>query len=385
MTLAVDRQHARKVRRSLWTWLAVVVVVVTVLGMAVNWILVDREPQDPVEKWLTSITDGRSRQGLAAFSGRFGGSGPFSLPNQVYRAAEGRIERWEITDVDTDGSQGTVKAKVWWSDGAIPEGHSQGEEHSWAVVKEHRTGPFNDSWVLAGHQTATLSVQAPGITHVTINGTTQRLHPDNRVAADGTGGLWMWEAMPGQFTVDLPEDSHYMLSQPIRPVTVGLGDSSDHKVSLDLKPSPALWEEVDQAIEKKISDCMASTSMAAEGCPASQRWAEDNVPHARAPESPMATPSASGSSPTPTPLPAPTRGSSVESITWDLVSRPALQLVRDDDSDSPLDWKAAEHASAKARLNYVENGSRVEEIIEFPVHVAVSSDGSTAQIHVSLD
>lgn len=379
----MDWNRAKKIRRSLWKWLAVVVVVVTVIVMGINWVLVDREPQDPVEDWLQSIADGRSRQGLASLSVGFGATGPPSLPNRAYREALGRIQRWEITSVETHGDTGTVTAKVWWPEGSVPQGHTQGEEHSWAVVKQTKTGPFNDIWALEDHSSAVLSVNTPGLDSITINGVRQRLDPRDRAAADGKGGVWSWEAMPGQFAIGLPQDSDYVLRSQPDPVTVGLEDSSEHRVSLEVEPSPKLWAEVDQAIEKKIVDCMASEVVASEGCPISQRWAEGNVPNAQAPETPMATPT--GDAASPTPLPTPTRGASIDSVQWQMVSRPALWLVPDDDTKDPLDWKASEHAFAQARLSYVENGLRVEENISFPVHVNVSSDGSQAQILIALD
>lgn len=377
-----DRDRTQKVRRSLWTWLVVVVIAVSVIGLSVNWMLVERKPQDPVESWLQSMVDGSSRQGLATFSTGFGYSGASALPNRPYRAAEGRIDRWEITDVQTNGDSGAVSAKVWWADGEVPEGHSQGEEHTWSVLKEHRTGPFNDSWVLQDHESATLSVISPGTSAITINGVNQRLSARDRAAADGSGGLWTWEAMPGQFVVDLPQNGDYILKTPLDPVTVQLDDPSSHEVTIELEPSPNLWEEVDQAIAEKIDDCMSQNSVAPSDCPRSQRWADGNVPNAQAPESPMATPTTTAS---PTPLEAPALGSSIENVEWELVSRPSLWLVPDEDTGSQLDWKASEHSAAQARLTYLEDGRRVEETINFPVHVNVTSDGSSAEITVNLD
>lgn len=377
-----DKERTRKLRRSLWAWLAVVVVVVTVIGVVVNWTLVDRNPEDPVENWLDSMVDGRSRQGLATFSTGFGYSGADALPNRAYRAAQGRIERWEVTDVAVNGNTAEISAKVWWAEGQVPEGSTQGEEHTWKVAKEHRTGPFNDAWVMQDHEAATLSVRAPGVAEIAINGETERLNPRDRAAADGTGGVWDWEAMPGRFTVDLPEDSDYVLSDPVQPVTVDLNDPGPHEVSVAVEPSPNLWEEVDGQIRAEIEECMGSNSVAPEGCPSSKRWAEGNVPDAQAPESPMATPSGGGK---PTPLEAPKRGADIKDVEWELVSRPALWLVPDEDSDSPLDWKASEHRAAEAKLTYYEDGRRVEELIDFPVHVDVTSDGKAAETTVSLD
>lgn len=378
-----DRDRTKKLRRSLWTWLMVVVVAVTGTVAVVNWALVERNPQDPVESWLQSMVDGRSRQGLASFSTGFGYSGASALPNRAYRAAEGRIDRWEITRVHDHGETAQVSAKVWWTDGEVPAGQTQGGEYTWTVVKEHRTGPFNDSWAMSNHESATLAVNSPGLATITINGVDQKLSPRDRAVADGGGGIWNWEAMPGEFDVGLPEDSDYILSAPLDPITVGLDDSSRHDVTISVSPSPNLWAEVDSAIEEKIQDCMAETTVAPTDCPSSQRWADGNVPNAQAPQSPMATPSATTASPTP--LGSPTRGAAVDDVEWELISRPSLWLVPDEDSGSQLDWEASEHTTAQASLSYLEDGKRVEETIDFPVNVKVHSDGSTADIEISLD
>ncbi|KAA9394803.1 hypothetical protein FCK90_04515 [Kocuria coralli] len=379
-----DRERARKLRRSLWLWLIVVVVVVTAVGTVVNLMTVDRDPQDPVENWLQSMVDGRSRQGLATFStGGSGYMGSSALPNRAYRAAEGRIDRFEITGVQAAGTTAEITARVWWADGEIPEGGVQGEEHTWTAVKERRTGPFNDHWVLSKHQPDVLSVRAPAVSSIAINGVNQRLKPRDRAVADGNGGVWSWEAMPGRFTVDLPEGSHYVLAQPVEPVVVGLEDPAVHEVAIELEPSPALWEEVDDAIRDEVDDCMSKTSVAPEGCPSSQRWAEGEVPMAEVPSGAMVTPSAATA--TPTPAGSPTRGASIEDVEWELVSRPSLWLIPDDDTASRLDWKASEHNTAQARLTYLEDGRRIEELIDFPVHVDVTSDGNSADIEVRLD
>lgn len=382
-----DRDRTRKLRRSLWTWLIVVVVVVTGIGTVVNLVMVDREPQDPVADWLQSMVSGQSRQGLASSSIGFGYAGASALPNRTYRAATGRIDRWEIVDVQTSGDTAEVTAQVWWPDGEVPEGSTQGEEHTWSVVKERRTGPFNDHWVMHDHEAAELSVSAPGVNSITINGVNQRLNPRDRTVAQGSGGVWTWEAMPGQFEIGLPDDGDYVLATDLDPLTVALNSreseesSESHAVAIDLEPSPNLWTEVDEAIAERIEDCMSQTSVAPTDCPVSQRWADGNVPRAEA----TATATLTGATATPTALASPSLGATIEDVEWELESRPALWLIPDDDTGSPLDWQASEHTTAQARLTYLEDGRRVEETIEFPVHVSVTSDGTHAEINISLD
>ena len=83
-------------------------------------------------------------------------------------------------------------------------------------------------------------------------------------------------------------------------------------------------------------------------------------------------------------LKAPKAGAEISEVEWELVSRPPLWLVAEEDSDSQLDWVADETVQAEARLSYLEDGKRVEEIVSFPVHVDVTSDGRDAEIDVAL-
>lgn len=372
-----EQRRRRRLRRSLWTWLIVVVLLISAGGTALNWFMVDRDPEEPVEDWLDAMVDGRSRQALALFGDSRGGTGAESMPNAAYRQAEGRISSWEIVDVQRDGDRAQVTASVRWPDGQVPEGAEHGEEHTWSVHQVRRTGPLNDSWEMDGVDASTLTVAAPGIRALSINGERIGLDSEDRTVADGAGGKWQWEALPGRFAVDLPEGDDYVLAEPIDPAEVLLGDPQPQEVVVELEPSPQLWAEVDQEIVRSVESCMDSTSVSPDACPASRRWAEGGVPRADAADNAEIEVPESG-------LKAPKAGAEISEVEWELVSRPPLWMVAEEDSDSQLDWVADETAQAEARLSYLEDGKRVEEIVSFPVHVDVTSDGRDAEIDVAL-
>ena len=372
-----EQQRRRRLRRSLWTWLIVVVVLISAGGTALNWFMVDRDPEEPVEDWLDAMVDGRSRQALALFGDSRGGTGAESMPNAAYRQAEGRIDSWEIVDVQRDGDRARVTASVHWPDGQVPEGAEQGEEYTWSVHQVRRTGPLNDSWELDGVDASTLTVGAPGIRDISINGERIGLDPEDRTVADGGGGQWQWEALPGRFAVDLPRGDDYVLAEPIDPAEVLLGDPQPQEVSVQLEPSPQLWSEVDQEIARSLEVCMGSSSVSPEGCPVSGRWAEGGVPRADAADNAEIEVPEAG-------LKAPGSGAEITEVEWELISRPPLWLIPDEGSDSQLDWVADEQVDAQARLSYLEDDKRVEEIVTFPVHVDVTSDGRDAQTEIAL-
>lgn len=373
-----DRLRTRRLYRSGLIWLVVVIVVITISGTLINWYTVDRDPQDPVEDWLDSMVDGRSRQALALFTDPTGATGAPAMPNAAYRQAAGRISHWEIVGVERHGDTARVTARVWWPDGEVPEGAAQGEEHTWGVHRVGHTGPLNDTWDMERPEAAVLTVQAPGLARISINGEDMSLDPTDRVAAVGDGGAWRWEAMPGRFRVGLPQDSHYRSSQGPATAQVRLGDARDQEVRLEVTPSTRLWQLVDERIAQSIEACMASTSISPADCPASGRWAEGGVPRAGADEDAEIAVPADG-------LDDAQPGAEVADVAWELDYRPALWLVPQQDTPSALDWVASDHQQARARLSYTEDGRRVEEIVRFPVRVAVTSDGEEAGIEVDLE
>lgn len=371
-------EHSRRLRRSLLLWLLVVVVLVSGAGTALNWVFVDRDPEDPVEGWLDAVADGRSRQGLALTADPTGGTGNAAMPNAAYRQAGGRIDGWEIVDVQRDGDTARVTASVRWPEGEVPEGAQQGEEHTWSVHRVSRTGPLNDRWELDRVDATTLTVEAPGIRDITLNGEEMSLDPEDRAVAEGGGGQWVWEAMPGRFAVGLPEDGDYIQSGPIEPAEVSLQDPEPQRVSVGVEPSPRLWAKTDETIAQRIEGCMRASSVSPDDCPVSRRWAEGGVPRAEAGDEAEIESPEDG-------LDEPEAGASISEIEWELVSRPSLLLVPDDSTDSPLDWVASDHGTAEARLSYLEGDQQVEEIVRFPVRAEVRSDGSDAEIDVALE
>ena len=122
---------------------------------------------------------------------------------------------------------------------------------------------------------------------------------------------------------------------------------------------------------------MGSSSVSPEGCPVSGRWAEGGVPRADAADNAEIEVPEAG-------LKAPESGAEITEVEWELISRPPLWLIPDEGSDSQLDWVADEQADAQARLSYLEDGKRIEEIVTFPVHVDVTSDGRDAQTEMAL-
>lgn len=369
-----DQSRARRLHRSQWFWLVVVVVIVTAGGTLANWLLVDRDPEEPVEGWLQAMVDGRSRQGLALFDAA-GETGAALMPNAAYRGAEQRISEWEIVDVEQDGGTARVTASVRWPEGQVPEGAAQGEEHTWSVHRVTRTGLLNDSWDLDDPDASTLTVEAPGVAAISLNGETLSLDPQDRTAAAGSGGAWSWEAMPGEFAVDLPQGGDYVLAEAVEPALVRLGDPQPQQVRIAVEPSPTLWDEVDRQIEHAIGQCLSSGSVSPEDCPASQRWAEGGVPRVDA-EDDAEIEEPSGD------LPDPEAGTEITDVEWELLRRPALWLVPSE--EGALHWQASDHQEAQARLSYREDGRQVRELVTFPVHAEVASDGEDAEVGIDL-
>ena len=362
---ALSAVDARGLRRTLLHWLTVVVVLVTVFSSVVNWVFVDREPQDPVATWLGGLENGRSRQLLSRTEAVVADPTLNIFSNRVYRNAAGRIGGYEILGVDRRGSRAEIRARVWW-DG--PDGARDREEvHVYGVHQVRRSGPFNDQWQLDSPDAAPFSIHLPApLDELSVNGETVRPDPDDRVPdPEGPGGTWRFEALPGNYAIGLPGNSYYTADPPLEPHTVAFRDPAPASVALRIEPSPRMWQEVDDRIEEWLESCTDSDELSPEDCPSSRRWA--------APQEPLEPSAAATGTPDP----------EITGVRWRLVSRPALVLVPD--PADPLRWTADPHRPAEARLSYEEDGETVTERIEFPVRAAVRSTGQSADIEVGLD
>lgn len=352
-------EQSRRLRRTLLRWLVVVVALVTVVSSAVNWVVVEREPQDPVDAWLTGIEEGRSRQLLSRDEAVRHDPTLDVFPNRVYRHAAGRVSGHEILGVRQDGERAEVRARVRWD--------GREEEHTYRVHRVERTGPFNDRWELDERDAAPLSVHLPAaVDELSVNGQSVPLRGDDRVPdPQGPGGAWRFEALPGEYAVGLPGNSYYAVAEPLAPRTVAFRAPRPLSVTVRLTPSPRMWQETEERIRAWLQACMAAAEPAPEGCPASRRYTAAGEPLAPDPA---------------VSLPPGRAGAEITDVQWRLVSRPALVLVPDE--GDPLRWHADPYRPAVAELSYREDGEQVVERIDFHVRATVRSAGSSAEITV---
>lgn len=365
--LTVD--ESRDLRRTLVHWLVVVVVLVSVVSSVLNWVLVDRAPEDPVDAWLGGIADGRSRQLLSRAEAVREDPRLDVVPNRVYRGADGRISGHEILDVRRSGGRAEVRARVWWD--APREGGPRHEEvHTYRVHLVERTGPFNDLWELDSQDAAQLAIHLPALLdELSVNGESIRPDADSRVPDPrGPGGIWSFEALPGEYAVGLPGNSYYAVARSLPPVTLPFRDPGPVPVELRIEPSPRMWQETDERIEKWLEDCMEAEELFPEGCPSSRRHALPEDTPGPSEQSPAVSRSAGEPEP------------EITDVQWRLVSRPALVLVPA--PEDRLLWRADTYRPAEARLSYREEGQPVTERIEFPVPATVRSTGQSARIEV---
>lgn len=363
-------EESRALRRTLLRWLAVVVVIVTVLSSVVNLVFVDRDPEGPVEAWLDGIADGRARQLLARTEPVLTDPTLSIFSNRIYRNAAGRISGHEVLDVRRAGDRAEVRVRVWW-DAADGDGRRREEVHTYSVRRVQRSGPFNDQWALESPDVATLSIRLPAtLDEISVNGESVRPDADERVPdPQGPGGTWRFESLPGDYAIGLPGDSYYQVVDPLAPRTVAFRDPRPVSVALQIEPSPRMWQETDDRIEQWLQGCMESDELDPDGCPSSERWA---VPQGEPPE-----PSAAAS------RPVARADVEIDDVEWQLVSRPALVLGAS--PGDPLRWSADPYRPAVARLSYLENGERITERVEFPVRATVRSTGQDAEISVGLE
>lgn len=347
----------RSLRKPLLLILAGVVVVVLLWSTVINFFLVSRDPQSPVEAYLSQLERGSARQVLAPLSIANNDPTIQILPNSVYRNSHDRPVGHEVVSVSERGTQADVQVDVRMGDG-------QTHRVTYTVDKLVSTGFLNDTWQLNDVDDVMVGVKLPAaVDALSVNGQTVR--PDAaalRAADDGAARTWQFEGLPGSYDVAMPDDSYLLASTHARG-SINISDPQTLPLELSFKPSPRMWEAVDREIGVVISDCENGRRLDLEKCPAPSSWAEG-----AASESETTQPDA---------LP-----DGVTDVKWELEKSPALVLQPED--NDPLTFHAQRYRPAIAKVTFREDGRSKTERVEFGLDVTTRSTGNNISTDVQL-
>lgn len=341
----LTRKDARTVRiRLTLTTLAVTLLAVLVAGVG-NYLSLPRTPEESVDRYLTSLKDGNYVSALD--SGAYNTFAHTYLTNAIYRGAENRVDDYTITGIHQDAGGG-VSADVLVSSGG------QEQPITLNLTQVPRTGPFNDTWKLTNPAQTTLTLNAPvALTSVQINGSSLDLPTTRRTETD-SGYFWSIPTLPGTYTFTLPETSYYTLAHTKHAVTAPLPGHGNptQELTLDLRPSPRMWNETNDLITSWLDRCAGSRRLDMADCPTSALHSEDSTV-------------------------------TISNVTWELTYRPAFYLVQD--RHDPSVWRAARDRPAIFEVTYLADGKAQRETIPFYINAQVVSNGFQADISVGLD
>ncbi|MFC3480930.1 hypothetical protein [Kocuria carniphila] len=347
----------RSLRKPLLLILAGVVIVVLLWSTVINFFLVSRDPQSPVEAYLGQLERGSARQVLAPLSIATSDPTVQILPNSVYRNSHDRPVGHEVVSVSEHGTQADVEVDVRMGDG-------QTHRVTYTVDQLVSTGFLNDTWQLNDVDDVMVAVKLPAaVDALSVNGQTVR--PDAaalRAADDTAARTWQFEGLPGSYNVAMPDDSYLVASKH---AVGGINISDPQALALELSfgPSPRMWETVDREIGVVLGDCESGRRLDLEKCPAPSSWAKG---------------AASGSETAqPDALP-----DGVTDVKWELERRPALVLQPED--NDPLTFHAQRYRPAVAKVTFREDGRTKTERVEFGLDVTTRSTGNNITTDVQL-
>lgn len=347
----------RSLRKPLLLILAGVVVVVLLWSTVINYFLVSRDPQSPVDAYLSQLERGSARQVLAPLSIINSDPTVQVLPNSVYRNSHERPVGHEIISVSERGTQADVEVDVRMGDG-------QTHRVTYTVDKLVSTGFLNDTWQLNDVDDVMVGVKLPAaVDALSVNGQTVR--PDAaalRAADDTAARTWQFEGLPGSYDVAMPEDS-YLLASKHAVGGINISDPQALSLELDFGPSPRMWETVDREIGVVIKNCEGGRRLDLDACPAPSSWVEG----------------AASTSETAQPDDLP---DGVTDVKWELEKRPALVLQPED--NDPLTFHAQRYRPAVAKVTFREDGRTKTERVEFGLDVTAHSSGNDITTDVQL-
>lgn len=340
-----------------------------VLAGFTNYAIVDSTPTRAVNTYMGALESGNYLRALGRSV--YQDSSNVYLKNSMYRSGDGRVEDYRIISVEERGDKATALVEVIFG--------GQQKEVEIGLHRVTKTGIFNDVWELDREPQIYGMITAPlALDAVTINGRKLRLGAGTATENNGSGARWTMPLLPGNYTIDLPQDSYYTLAQELAVFSVPLKDPHNLGVDLALRPSTRMWQETNDAINSWLETCTSSRSLAPRDCPASTLFEDDGTPLTEEEEHRA----------TPTPTSRPSAYSyrvkivEVSDVEWELIETPNLALEQVEGDFSR--WQANPATSATYRLTYAVDGKKYQEIIPFSIRAEVESTGSQASIDVGL-
>ena len=220
-------------------------------------------PEGVAQKYFSALADGDAQGALELADVDVPAEQRTLLTNEVLGAAQALP-----ADVSVDGS--TVDSDSATVDVSYDLGGSK-ESLTLSLQKAGRTALFFDDWRLQSPQVSHLTVVAPGLDSVRVNGV-------EVPTAEGAVDL---PAFPALYTVGLAEESDFVSADDVqaRVFFGGADDLSGDSATLQASASDTFQSAVEEQVRAHIDECAASSELEPADCPfsASGLWYIDDA------------------------------------------------------------------------------------------------------------
>ena len=209
-------------------------------------------PEAVAEKYFSELSDGDADGALRLADVNVPAEQRTLLTNDVLSAAAALPQ--DVSIEDSEVSDGTASVDVSYDIG--------GSKNSVTLTlrKTGKKAVFFDDWRLQAPDLHSLSVGAPGLDTVKVNGID---------VPTGEGGVEL-PAFPALYTVGLAEASEFVEAAEVqsRVFFTGADDGGDGEpAALVAEPTDAFRSEVDSQVKTLIDTCAAKTDAEPDGCP----------------------------------------------------------------------------------------------------------------------
>ncbi|MGO1877813.1 MAG: hypothetical protein ACTH1E_06290, partial [Brevibacterium yomogidense] len=207
-------------------------------------------PEAVAEKYFSELSDGDADGALRVADVNVPAEQRTLLTNDVLRAAEALPQ--DVTIEDSQVSDGSATVDVSYDIGGSKNSVTL------SLRKAGKKAMFFDDWKLESPDLYNLSVGAPGLDTVKVNG----------VDVPTSGGGVELPAFPALYTVGLAEESEFVEAAAVQSRVFFTGADGDGEATvLAAEPTDAFRSEVESQVKTLIDTCAAKTDAEPDGCP----------------------------------------------------------------------------------------------------------------------
>ncbi|MDN6150998.1 MAG: hypothetical protein L0I91_06160 [Yaniella sp.] len=273
------RAMTRKSKALLWTGAGDIVL------MVAGWIthsVLSRTvfgPEDTAEAYLQAVVDGRAEDALEIMGPNLTDDLRALATDEVYQGAADRPDRFELGDVNFDGSAASdvsVDATIYQSGKAYPLELGLSESGTQAMV-------FND-WDLRSGMVSGRALYATGPTQLTVNDVEVDVEPSGLGATGATADSssemhdgqdisnWIEQyglvLLPGTYTFTAPEGSEYLSHGDDLELTITPGEHSQTPIEFNQSYTEAFETDAVAQIAQRVESCLADATIRVDDCEA---------------------------------------------------------------------------------------------------------------------